>query len=433
MSVSADPAAAGFRFPTERSRALFERLGRTLPGANTRTATYFPPYPLALSHGDGAHVWDADGNRLIDLVNNYTSLVHGHAHPAVTEAIAQAAATGTVFPSPIAEQAELAERICARVDSVQRLRFTNSGTEATMHALRLARAATGRELVVKAHDGYHGSADTLPSSLGATRGVPAGVLDTIRWVDYNAPDQLAEVVAREGERIAAIVLEPVLGAGVLPAERAFLVAARAAADRCGALLVLDEVVTFRLHVGGWQAELGVTPDLTTFGKLIGGGLPVGAFGGRAALLDLYDPRAAAVLGHHGTFNGNALTMAAGIVSLDLLTAEEVARINALGARLADGLRSQVAAHGLDAVVTEAGSLVQVHFEAGPVMRCGADLRPGSALLARFHREALEEGVYVAPRGELNVTTAMDEAIVDEALAGIDRALARIAAGDATPA
>lgn len=410
---------------SERSQALFERLCARMPGANTRTATYFAPYPLTIDRGEGAHVWDLDGNRLLDFVNNYTSLVHGHAAPAITEAIVREARRGTVFPSPIVAQLDLAERICDRIASVEQVRFTNSGTEAAMHAVRCARTATGRTAIVKATHGYHGSWDGTPSGPGDARGIPGAVLDTIHWVPFNAADELTATMAEHGADVAAIVLEPVLGAGVIPGERAFYETARREADRHGALLIIDEVVTLRLQHDGYQARLGVTPDLTLLGKVIGGGLPIGAFGGSAELMRLYDPRVEGSISHHGTFNGNALAMAAGAASLDLLSAAEIARINALGSRLAAGLRQLVADHGLDAAVTDDGSLVQIHFEVARTPRTGADLNPRSELLARFHRAALAAGVYIAPRGELNVTTAMDETLIDEAIGRLVDALAHL--------
>lgn len=408
------------------SRELFDRLRRRMPGANTRTATYYRPFPLAIERGDGPYVWDVDGNRFVDLLNNYTSLVHGHAAPAITEAICREAERGTVFPAPTALQAELAERICARVASVEMVRFTNSGTEAGMHAVRCARAATGRPLVVKARNGYHGSWDGLPSSESETVGIPPATLEQILWVDYNSVADLERVMGEHGSRVAAIVLEPVLGCAVIPGSPAFLEAAARLARESGALLVLDEVVTMRLAHAGYQGEVGVDADLTTFGKLIGGGLPVGAFGGREDLMELYDPRREGAVEHHGTFNGNGLAMAAGARSLDLLSAEEIERINGLGAWLANALRASIADAGLTAQVTEAGSLVQVHFVDAPPAS-GADIRPGAQELARFHRAALGCGVYIAPRGELNVTTAMDEAVVADAAERLAAALATVAA------
>jgi len=404
-----------FGFETTRSEAFFGRLERSMPGGNTRTATYFPPHPLTIVRGEGAYIWDLDGNRFIDLVNNYTSLVHGHAHPRIVAALRESLDAGSVHPAPIEMQAELAERIAARVPSVDQVRFTNSGTEANMNAIRLARAVTGRERVLKFDWGYHGSWEGLPSVKSETSGIPRCILDLIEWVDYNDGPGIEESMERHAGEVAAIIVEPLLGAGVIPGSRDFLEHAREAADEYGAILIFDEVVSLRTAWGGVQSEVGVTPDLTTFGKVIGGGLPVGALGGAEELMCRYDPRHPESIPHHGTFNGNVMTTTAGVASLDLLTGDEIDRINRLGERLAAGLSALAREGGPDMVVTRAGSLVQAHFDMTEEPRKGSDLRPDSPALAEFHRAALRNGVYMAPRGEFNVTTAMDEAIVDDAL------------------
>jgi glutamate-1-semialdehyde 2,1-aminomutase len=404
-----------------------------MPGANTRSATYFSPYPLTLARGEGPHIWDADGNRFIDLVNNYTSLVHGHAHPAINSAINAALSSGTVQPAPVELQAGLSERIAGRVGSVEQVRFTNSGTEANMNAIRLARAVTGRDRVLKADWGYHGCWEGLPSLKSEVIGIPGAVRELVEWVDFNSSGQIERTMAEHGSEIAAIILEPVLGAGVIPADPAFILEARKAADEHGALLVLDEVVTLRLVHGGYQELLGIRPDLTTFGKIIGGGLPIGALGGPAELMVHFDPRRPDSIPHSGTFNGNMLSMAAGIASLDLLPTAEVERINGLGLRLAEGLRAEVSNRGADAVVTRDGSLVQIHFETPPEVNSGADLRPGSSKLADYHLAALNAGVFIAPRGEFNVTTAMDEDLIDETVGRLGQALAAVATSAAAGA
>lgn len=405
----------GFGFATQRSKGFFERLSRSMPGANTRTATFFQPHPLTIARGEGAYIWDLDGNRFIDLVNNYTSLVHGHAHPEITGALRAHLDAGSVHPSPVEPQAELAERIVGRIGSVEQVRFTNSGTEANMHAIRLARAVTGRSRVLKCDWGYHGSWEGLPATRTEIAGIPQPTLDLIEWVDYNDADQVHAIMEERGSEIAAIIVEPLLGAGVIPGEREFLQATRDASRKHGALLVFDEVVSLRTAWGGVQGQLGIDPDLTTLGKVIGGGLPVGALGGSEGLMSRYDPRRPDGISHHGTFNGNVMTTVAGAKSLDLLSEGEIDRINALGNRLARGLASLSDGDGPKLIVTQAGSLVQAHFDSVEDVRRGADLRPDSESLARFHRAALTNGVYIAPRGELNVTTAMDDAVVDDAL------------------
>ena len=244
---------------TAKSAELAERLRRVLPGGDTRTVTFYMPYPVALSHGLGATVYDVDGNAYTDLLNNYTSLIHGHAAPRIVQALVEQAPRGTAFPAPHALQAELAERLTARVASVDQVRFTNSGTESVLLALRAARAITGRSAIVKADGGYHGSWEQVPMTFDPAAppaGTPPEVIRLIHTVDYNDIGQLEAVVAAHGDEIAALIFEPVLGEGVIAGDPAFFAAARRLADRHGALLICDEVVSFRLREGGYQSELG---------------------------------------------------------------------------------------------------------------------------------------------------------------------------------
>ncbi|HEU4494003.1 MAG TPA: aspartate aminotransferase family protein [Rubrobacteraceae bacterium] len=421
-----------YKIETRRSRALFERLSRSIPGGNTRSLAYFPPHPLAISHGSGCRLWDVDGNEFVDLLNNYTATVHGHAVPAINEAMSRQAALGTVFPAPAEAQAELAERIVDRVASVEKVRFTNSGTEAVMMAVRAARAFTGREKIIKAEGGYHGMWEQVPVSWpqdalpGRRTATPEGVRELVRLVDYNDVADLEAAMDEQGGSVAAIILEPVTGTGVLTGKPDYFAAARRLADEHGALLICDEVITLRLGTGGYQEVLGVRPDLTTMGKIIGGGLPVGAFGGREDVMSVFDPRLPDHLHHSGTFNGNLMTMAAGRVALDLLTKDEIQRLNALGERLADGLHRLFAPVAeLGAVVTSCGSLVHLNFETQGEVRTCSDLNLGSPVMAAFHLAALDEGVYIAPRCFMNTSTAMDEQVIDDVLEACSRAMARV--------
>jgi glutamate-1-semialdehyde 2,1-aminomutase len=422
-----------YNLTTARSRELIERLSRAIPGGNTRSLAYFPPYPLAISHGSGCRVWDVDGNEFVDLLNNYTATVHGHAVLAINEAMSKQAALGTVFPAPAEAQAELAERIVNRVASVEKVRFANSGTEAVMMAVRAARAFTGREKIIKAEGGYHGMWEQVPVSrpqdtLSERRtATPEGVAALVRMVDYNDVAGLEAAMEEDGEDIATIILEPVTGTGVLTGTPEYFAAARRLADEHGALLICDEVITLRLAVGGYQEVLGVRPDLTTMGKIIGGGLPVGAFGGREEVMSVFDPRLPDHLHHSGTFNGNLMTMAAGCVALDLLTRDKIERLNALGERLANGLRQIFSQRKeLRAVVLNCGSLVHVNFETKGEVRNYSDLNLDSPVMAAFHLAALDEGAYFAPRCFMNTSTAMDEQIIDDVLEACSRARARVA-------
>ncbi|MGH3042447.1 MAG: aspartate aminotransferase family protein [Gaiellaceae bacterium] len=410
-----------YDFETERSRELAERLQQVLPGGDTRTGTFYDPYPLAIVRGSGYRLWDIDGNEFIDCLNNFTSLVHGNVAPAIVEALRAQAELGTAFGAPHELQAEVAERIRDRVASVEQVRFTNSGSEAIMLAVRAARAFTGRSEIVKAHGGYHGFWEQVPMTFGSP-GIPEEVRGLVHEVDFNDEAGLANVMAEHGDRIAALIVEPVMtAAGVIEGTGEFLSAAHRLADKNDALLILDEIVTLRLDHGGYQAVVGLRPDLTAFGKIIGGGLPVGAVGGRADVLAIFDPRRPDHIVHSGTFNGNAVTLAAGRASLDLLTEDEIARINALGSRLARRLSETIP----EAVITSCGSLIQLHFETGHEIRRYRDTNIASETLARFHHAALAEGVMIASRGLLNLSTAMDEAVVDDVADRLARAASRI--------
>jgi glutamate-1-semialdehyde 2,1-aminomutase len=401
------------------SARLFERMARVMPAGSTRTTTFYPPFPIAIERGEGSRVWDVDGNEYIDLLSNYTSLVHGHAAPAIVAAVERAMRSGSAHPAPLAVQAELAERICARVPAVEKVRFTNSGTEAVMVAVRAARAITGRDHVVKAIGGYHGSWEQ--TALGSSEdedidatdvvldpGIPQPVAQLLHSVRYNDTGHLESTMAEHGTDVAAILLEPVLGHVIEPATAAYLTRARELADRYGALLILDEVITLRLHEGGMQAAMGIAPDLTTLGKVIGGGLPVAAIGGREETMGIFDPRVGGSIEHHGTFNGNTLGMAAGVASLDLLPQPEIDRINALGDRLAARLAQLLEASQLELALTGVGSLMNVRGDAGELLA--------------LHHAALDAGLYIAPRGMLCVSTAMDDAVIDEAIVRLEEAV-----------
>jgi glutamate-1-semialdehyde 2,1-aminomutase len=409
----------------EASARLFQRMARVMPAGTTRTTTFYEPFPVAIERGTGCRLVDVDGNEYIDVLSNYTALVHGQAHPAIVEAVERAMRSGSAHPAPLALQSELAERICAIVPSVSKVRFTNSGTEAVMMAIRAARAITGRDRVLKAIGGYHGSweqvaigssedQDVTAVNVEVERGVPVAIGQMLCSVGYNDISHLEEVIGQQGHELAAILLEPVLGHVVEPAAAAYLRRARELADSCGALLILDEVITLRLHEGGIQAALGVTPDLTIMGKIIGGGLPVGAIGGSDEIMAIFDPRLPFAIEHHGTFNGNSLGMAAGIVSLDLLPQAEIHRINGLGDRLARALGTLLRESALNLSLTSSGSIMNVRGDVNEV--------------AALHRAALENGLYMAPRGMLCTSTAMDDAVIDEVVALLEPVVAAASRG-----
>jgi glutamate-1-semialdehyde 2,1-aminomutase len=407
---------------TQKSEELFERLARVMPGASTRTVTHYDPFPIALERGQGCRLWDVDGNEYIDLLNNYTALVHGHNHPAIVEALVRTANGGfsAAVPAPIALQGELASRVCERTPSIDSVRFTNSATEAVMMAVRTARAYTGKDDFIMPANGYHGSWDQVMLAgtdeehpEGAQGAVPAGIpqvlTEVVRFVRFNDLAHLEELMEAHGDTTAAIMLEPVLGHILEPADPDFIRGALRLAHEHDALLILDETITSRLFVGGWQTEHGIEADLTTLGKTIGGGTPVGAFGGKEQVMRILDPRAEDALAAHGTMNGSPLCMAAGCASLDLLDAAAIERINRMG----DALALQ-----LDAIGREAG--VRVH-------NYGSLLQVNGPDILGFHRVCLEEGLYIAPRGSMNLSTVMDDGVLEQVAAAWSKAVARVGA------
>jgi glutamate-1-semialdehyde 2,1-aminomutase len=425
MTVAAGSAQARLR---ERAAALF-------PGGVNSPVRAFRSVgtePLVLASGSGAHVVDADGTRYIDYIGGWGPAILGHAHPAVVEAIARTATGGFALGATGPLEVELGERIRARMPSIEALRFTSSGTEAVMSAIRLARAATGRELIVKFGGGYHGHSDGLLVEAGSgvvtlaipgSAGVPAATAAQTVVLPYNDTTAVDEAFARLGERIAAVVMEPVAAnVGVIPPQPGFLEHLRAATRTAGALLVFDEVITgFRVGYGGAQARYGVTPDLTTLGKIVGGGMPVGAYGGRRELLDLVAP--AGPVYQAGTLSGHALTMAAGIATLDLLTSESYDRLEASGSRLADGLAEAAREAGPIVAITRVGSLLTVFFRAEAPTDAATALESDREAFGSFFRSMLGAGVLLPPSPfeAWFVSLAHDEGEIDETLVAARRA------------
>lgn len=414
---------------TRSSAALTEKTKRFIPGGDTRAITFFHPYPFYAVGGKGCYLHDADGNAYIDLVNNMTSLIHGHAHPHVTRAIRDQLENGICHGFPVEAQARLAEIICRRVESVEHLRYTNSGSEATMFCLRAARAFAGRDAILKIDGGYHGSHDfvqvnpvpdmTTPGlpRPQRTKGVPACVENETFVVPFNDLDAAEQVLKTHGSRIAAIIMEPMLGAGGgLPPQAGYLEGMRALADRYEILLVFDEIISFRLHEGGLQTLHRVRPDLTAFGKIIGGGFPVGAFGGRKDIMDLFDPLRTDGISHSGTFTGNAVTMVAGAANLEIYDQKEVDRINRLGERLAAGLDKALRETDIPGRTRGMGSLVGIAFTDDSLATSRdvvASLVKTGEFVHLLHLELLNRGISMMSRGMFVVSTPMTETEIDQ--------------------
>jgi glutamate-1-semialdehyde 2,1-aminomutase len=428
---------------TPRSRALQEEAAAVLPGGSSRGTAYFAPYPFFAASGEGHHVRDVDGNRYLDFMLNATSLVLGHGHPTVVEALGEQARKGTAFSTPTETQVRVARLLRDRVPSLETLRFTNSGTEATLMAIRAAWAHTGRPGLAKFEGGYHGAHEHVavsvkppasrldpagPTAIPEYPGQPPGVLRDVLVLPYNDLGTCERLLRAQADRVGCLIMEPVVSSfGYLPGEPGFLQGIRKLTEELGIVLVYDEVQSFRVAPGGAQELFGVTPDLTAFGKIIGGGLPVGAFGGRRDIMAQFDPTAAggARIAHAGTFNANPMTLVAGEAVLLALTPPVYRRLAELGERLRQRLRAALAATGVPAQVTGLASLFGVHFTDRPI-RNYRDVCTGDAELTRaVFTGMLNEGVLLQTScaGSLGVMTG--EAEVDTLVDAFARVVARV--------
>ena len=440
--VQSDGELARYLELTPRSRTLFEEGKRFLPGADTRSSVFWSPYPVTLVRGQGCRVWDADGMERVDFVNNMTSLVLGHAHPEVVSALQEQAAAGTAFAAPTESQVCLARILCQRIPSVDLVRFSNSGTEATMNCIRAARALTGRTMIAKAEGGYHGTHDAVsisvspaldeggdqqrPSPVPVFPGMPRDAVREAVIIPFNDVEATREILQERRRELAAVIVEPVMGAaGMIAAEQEYLTMLRDVTQDNDIVLIFDEVISLRLAPGGAQEYYGVMPDLTAMGKIVGGGLPVGAFGGRQEIMELFDPTHGPRVSHAGTFQGNPMTMVAGAVTMEALTPQVYARLADVTERLKVGVRSICAEFNLPVQVTGLGSLFGIHFTDKPV-RTYRDAAPlDKALQHRIFLGLMNEGVFATSRFIGCLSTPMGEWEVDAYLDALRKVLARM--------
>jgi glutamate-1-semialdehyde 2,1-aminomutase len=423
---------------TKSSKVLHEKAKSFLPGGDTRTITYFKPYPSYIEKGKGSRIWDADGNEIIDFQNNYTSLIHGHAHEGIAEAVREQIGKGSVFSSPLKQQTELAEIICNRVSSVDKLRLTNSGTEATMHTVRAARAFTGRTKIVKIEGGYHGSTDIFeasvepdidkagtlenPKSIADSKGVPQEIMDQVIIVPFNNIEVAKRLIELNHKDIAAFIIEPILGsAGMLEPDKEYLKFIREITKHYGIVLIFDEVVSFRLSTGGAQKYNGIKPDMTAFGKIIGGGMPIGAFGGKEVIMKMYDPTAKTMY-HSGTFNGNAISMVAGIAALKNYGETQVNHVNKLGELFRSECNKAFKEVGLDIWVNGIGSLNNIIFSNSKITEYRGIARSHEEFNVLLGLSLINKGVFMAPRGMFCTSTPMEDKDVITAVKAIKESL-----------
>lgn len=423
-----------YRRSTPKSKSLFDRATRYLPGGNTRTTIYFTPYPWYFDHGSGCRVYDVDGNDRLDFINNYTALILGHNHPSVMEVVERQLSRGISAAAPSEAEVELATILAERLPSIDLIRFTNSGTEATMMALRAARAFTGREKVAKFEGGYHGTHDyaavqvSAAGAVGTGRetqgdGIPSAVAASVITMPYNDPQAVEDTIPRHGEHLAAVIVEPVVGAGgVIPPADGFLQFLREITERWGILLIFDEVISFRVSYHGAQGYFGVTPDLTTLGKIIGGGFAVGAFGGRSDVMSRFDPRESGYVGHGGTFNALPVSMAAGAAVMREMTPEVYDRLGLLGDTLRWKLLGLFEELSIPAQVTQVGSLFNIHFADAPIVDYATANSGDRQLLRDLYVAVLNHGVAFTGRGMGCLSTPMTEAELDAFVLAIRKGL-----------
>ena len=427
------------------SEALAKRAAEVFPGGDTRSSAHYGPYPLAMAQANGCVLTDVDGHEIIDFMNNFTSLIHGHAHPDVVNAVQAQVAEGSAYAAPNENQIALAEMIVDRVPSIEQLRFTSSGTEGTTMALRCARAASGRHKIMKMEGGYHGSYEQAevslvplpgrrgdldaPVSTAVDDSFSDSVLEDTMICPYNEPELAESLINRHADELAAVIVEPVMGSmGMVPATSEFLQCLRDATERHGIILIFDEVITLRLEPGGAQQSHCVIPDLTCMGKIIGGGLPVGGIGGRRDLMQLFSPEAERPIMHASTFSGNALTMAAGYAAMSAFDANENQRINELGDLLREGFNQAFQQSGIKGQAIGSGSLTNILFTDGEVTnaRCSIDAMIEAGNMSQLlHLLMLQHGISSASRLMYCTSTAMTETEVGKAVTAMNESLTEL--------
>jgi glutamate-1-semialdehyde 2,1-aminomutase len=433
-----------YRAPGALSRQLYGRASRVMPGGNTRHSVALAPYPIYARSGRGCRITDVEGEERVDFLNNYTSLILGHAHPQVTEAVQRRAALGSAFTMPTPEEVELAELLTTRVAYVEQIRFCNSGSEAVMLAVKAARAFTGRTKLAKFEGAYHGLYDYAEVSEGPTSdawgdadapvsitepGTPESVARDVVVLPWNRPEACRKLIERNKNDLAALLVDPMpLGIGMIAPRPGFLPSLRDETARHGIVLIADEVLNFRLHYHGALHPYGITPDLATFGKIIGGGFPVGGVGGSKRVMSVFDHTGSLKVHHGGTFNANPVTMAAGFETMRQMTPEAFDRLNHLGEYVRDGLRRLFRDTRRSAQVCGAGSLFLAHLTTEELIdyRSLRGFSRTNPIYGDLCHKMLEYGFILSPRGIFGcLSTPMSESDLDGLVEALGRALSHI--------
>jgi glutamate-1-semialdehyde 2,1-aminomutase len=436
--VTSDSLEALFTGQSKTSQSLIEEAKKVMPGGDTRASAHYFPYPLFMERGEGCHLFDEDGHEIIDFMNNFTSLIHGHAFAPVVKAVTEQVARGSAFAAPTRSQVDLAALLIDRVPSLEQMRFCSSGSEATLMGLRCARAFTGRDKIMKMEGGYHGSYEQAevslvpfaeaagqlnrPVSLPVDASIPKSVLEDTVVAPYNQPDIALRLIEEHADQLAAVIVEPMLGSmGMVPASKEFLQALRTATDKHGIILIFDEVITLRIGEGGMQSLSGVTPDLTSLGKIIGGGLPAGAIGGRRDLMQIFNPERPGAVFHASTFSGNALTMAAGLAAMTAFDQAEADRLNGLGQSLRDGINKAFRDNAIRGQALGAGSLSNVLFSDAPITHARQSVDTfieAGDITKLFHLGLIRRGVMSASRLMFAISTPMGQKQIDTCIEAV---------------
>ncbi|MCK5837098.1 MAG: aspartate aminotransferase family protein, partial [Desulfobacula sp.] len=403
------------KFPV--SREHHEQLINYIPGGATRSLSYFKPYPLHIDYGQGAYVYTHEGHKLLDVTNAYGAIVHGHGDPDIVKAVQDGIVRGSQYSTPTDGQYKLAKLLCERVPGFDKIRFLNSGTEATLFVMRTARAYTGKDKILKMIGGFHGTHDSVAASTKKnviTAGIPSGMTEDMLDVPFNDFDAVEKAVRENADQLAAVIMEPFLGAGgiVLP-EPGYLEHVRKVTADHNVLLIFDEIFSYRVNTGGCQKLFGVIPDLTTIGKVVGGGLPIGVFGGRADIMNIYcHENTDKPLYHSGTFNGYETVMQAGYAALSKYDEAAVAYVNKLGDQFQKGLLASFKTNGLNIQSNQIGSLLNIHFVNEPITTAEQVLTSVEQLHRLMHLSLLNKGIFTIPRGLFILSTVITPEEID---------------------
>ncbi|SDU17749.1 aspartate aminotransferase family protein [Desulfobacula phenolica] len=413
------------KFPVSKER--HEQLINYIPGGATRSLSYFKPYPIHIDYGQGAYVYTHEGHKLLDVTNAYGAIVHGHGDPDVVRAVRDGIAKGSQYSTPTDGQYKLAKLLCERVPGFDKVRFLNSGTEATLFVMRTARAYTGKDKILKMIGGFHGTHDSVAASTKKnviTAGIPEGMTEDMLEVPFNDFDAFENAVKENADQLAAVIMEPFLGAGgvVLP-KPGYLEHVRKVTSDNNVLLIFDEIFSYRVNTGGCQKLFGVIPDLTTVGKVVGGGLPIGVFGGKEEIMNIFcHENTEKPLYHSGTFNGYETVMQAGYAALSKYDEAAVAYVNKLGDQFKNGLLESFKANRLNIQANQIGSLLNIHFVNEPITNADQVLKSEEQLHRLMHLSLLNKGIFTIPRGLFILSTAITEEEIDFLVNKIDETL-----------